>query len=44
MSQTGANADEWVYAKPGTEGLLAVGLAHVILSEKLRPAGAAGEA
>ena len=44
MSQTGANADEWVYAKPGTEGLLALGLAHVILSEKLRPAEAAGEA
>ncbi len=44
MSQTGANADEWVYAKPGTEGLLALGLAHVILKENLRPAGAAGEA
>ena len=44
MSQTGANADEWVYAKPGTEGLLALGIAHVILKEKLRPAGAAGEA
>ena len=44
MSQTGANADEWVYAKPGTEGMLALGLAHVILSEKLRPAAAAGEA
>ncbi len=44
MSQTGANADEWVYAKPGTEGLLAMGFAHVILKAKLRPAGAAGEA
>jgi len=44
MSQTGANADEWINAKPGTEGLLALGLAHVILSEKLRPADAAGEA
>ncbi len=44
MSQTGANADEWINAKPGTEGLLALGLAHVILSEKLRPAEAAGEA
>ena len=29
MSQTGANADEWVPAKPGTEGVLALGLAHV---------------
>jgi len=44
MSQTGANADEWVFAKPGTEGLLALGLAHVILNEKLRPAESAGEA
>jgi anaerobic selenocysteine-containing dehydrogenase len=44
MSQTGANADEWVYAKPGTEGLLALGIAHVILKEKRRPAGAAGQA
>jgi len=37
MSQTGANADEWVPAKPGTEGILALGLAHVILRDKLRP-------
>jgi anaerobic selenocysteine-containing dehydrogenase len=44
MSQTGANADEWVYARPGTEGLLALGLAHVILKGNLRPAAAAGQA
>ena len=44
MSQTGANADEWVPAKPGTEGVLALGLAHVILKEKLRTASAAGRA
>ncbi|HEV2214332.1 MAG TPA: molybdopterin-dependent oxidoreductase, partial [Terracidiphilus sp.] len=44
MSQTGANADEWVYSKPGTEGLLALGIAHVIMKENLRPAGSAGEA
>ena len=31
MTQTGANADEWVPARPGTEGVLALGLAHVIL-------------
>jgi menaquinone reductase, molybdopterin-binding-like subunit len=31
MSQTGANADEWVPVKPGTEGILALGIAHVIL-------------
>jgi len=36
MSQTGANADEWLPARPGTEGVLALGFAHVILREKLR--------
>ena len=40
MSLTGASADEWVPVKPGTEGVLALGLAHVILSNKLRPADA----
>src|SRR4029077_19092789 len=35
MSQTGASADEWVPCWPGTEGVLALGIAHVILSEKL---------
>ena len=44
MSQTGANADEWVPAKPGTEGAIALGLAHIILADKLRPASAAGRA
>ena len=44
MSQTGANADEWVPVTPGTEGVLALGLAHVILKEKLRPSDAAGRA
>ena len=44
MSQTGANADQWVPAKPGTEGALALGLAHVIMAAKLRPAGAGGQA
>lgn len=44
MSQTGANADEWVPAKPGTEGVLALGLAHVILKSKLRSASDAGHA
>ena len=38
MSQTGANADEWVPCKPGTEGILALGVAHVILSGKLTSA------
>jgi anaerobic selenocysteine-containing dehydrogenase len=44
MSQTGANADEWIPANPGTEGVLALGLAHVIIRDSLRPAPAAGRA
>jgi menaquinone reductase, molybdopterin-binding-like subunit len=44
ISQTGANADEWIPCVPGTEGLLALSIAHVILAEKLRPAGAASGA
>ena len=40
MSLTGGNADEFVPVKPGTEGVLALGLAHVILANKLRPADA----
>jgi anaerobic selenocysteine-containing dehydrogenase len=44
MSLTGASADEWVPVKPGTEGVLALGLAHVILKDKLIPADAAGRA
>ncbi|HEX3034562.1 MAG TPA: molybdopterin-dependent oxidoreductase [Thermodesulfobacteriota bacterium] len=30
LSLTGANADEWVPVKPGTEGFLALGIANVI--------------
>jgi anaerobic selenocysteine-containing dehydrogenase len=37
MSQTGANADEWIPCRPGMEGVLALGIAHVILADKLRP-------
>jgi len=44
MSQTGANADEWVPVRPGTEGVLALGLANVIMANKLRPAEAGGRA
>jgi anaerobic selenocysteine-containing dehydrogenase len=44
LSQTGANADEWIPALPGTEGLLALGLAHVIIRDNLRPLSAAGRA
>ena len=40
MSQTGASADEWVPINPGTEGVLALGIAHVIMRDQLRiPAG-----
>ncbi len=44
MSQTGANADEWLPIRPGTEGVLALGLAHVIIGERLRPQLIAGSA
>ena len=44
MSQTGANADEWVPVVPGTEGVLALGLAQVIVANKLRPADGAARA
>lgn len=44
MSQTGASADEWVAIRPGTEGVLALGMAHAILKAGLRPAAAAGRA
>jgi anaerobic selenocysteine-containing dehydrogenase len=41
FSMTAANADEWVWVRPGREGMLALGLAQVILSEGLAsPAGA----
>ena len=44
MSLTGASADEWVAVRPGTEGVLALGLAHAMIRDKLRPADAAGRA
>jgi anaerobic selenocysteine-containing dehydrogenase len=44
MSQTGANTDEWIPCRPGMEGALALGIAHVILSEKLAPQGAGSHA
>lgn len=44
VSQTGASADEWIYARPGTEGILALGLAHVIMEQKLHPMSDAGHA
>ena len=44
MSQTGANADESVPIRPGTEGVLALGLAHIIINERLRSGADAGSA
>jgi menaquinone reductase, molybdopterin-binding-like subunit len=44
MSQTGANTDEWIPCRPGMEGVLALGIAHVILSEKLAPQAAGSRA
>jgi anaerobic selenocysteine-containing dehydrogenase len=42
MSQTGANADEWLPIIPGSEGFFALGLAHELMARKLRPSDAAG--
>jgi len=42
MSQTGANADQWVPVRPGTDGVLALGLAHLLMAAKVvTPASAA---
>jgi molybdopterin-containing oxidoreductase family iron-sulfur binding subunit len=35
LSLTGMNADEWIAARPGTEGALALAMAQVILSQHL---------
>lgn len=35
MSLTGANADQWISPRPGTELYLALGMIHVILAENL---------
>ena len=35
LSNTAAQADKWIPIVPGTEGLLALGLAHVIVKESL---------
>lgn len=44
ISQTGASADQWIPARPGTEGELALGIAHVLVNDHLRPAAAAANA
>jgi len=37
LSLTGMSADEWIAAKPGTEFMLALAMAQVILAERLAP-------
>ena len=44
MTPTGGKADEWVPLRPGTDGVLALGIAHVIMTEGLAPPAAAGRA
>jgi anaerobic selenocysteine-containing dehydrogenase len=44
MSQTGGNADEWIAARPGSEGHLALAVAHVILNQHLAKGAVAGMA
>jgi anaerobic selenocysteine-containing dehydrogenase len=44
MSLTGANADEWVPTRPGTEGVLALGLAHAIMKAGVQKSSEAGRA
>ena len=39
MSLTGASADRWMPARPGSEGSLALGMARLILAESLFDAG-----
>ncbi|MDT5016920.1 MAG: hypothetical protein QOD39_3080 [Mycobacterium sp.] len=41
FSQTAANADEWLPVRPGAEGVLALSMAQVILSENLADADGA---
>src|SRR5512147_3215177 len=36
LSLTAASADRWMPAKPGSEGMLALGMAHYILAESLQ--------
>lgn len=41
FSMTAANADKWVYVKPGMEGVLALSIAQVIIADGLADEGAA---
>lgn len=44
LSMTAASADVFLRIAPGTEGLAALGIAHVMVREKLSPAAAAASA
>src|SRR5262245_26114488 len=44
MSQTGANADEFVAVKPGSEGVLALGMAHAMIKSGTHKTADAGNA
>ncbi len=44
MSQTGANADEWLPVKPGLEGAVALGIAHAIMKSGAKKPADAGQA
>src|SRR5262249_37792087 len=44
LSQTGASADTWLPIRPGTEGALALGLAHAIVKRGHAQPGLAGRA
>ncbi|HET7295603.1 MAG TPA: molybdopterin-dependent oxidoreductase, partial [Gemmatimonadales bacterium] len=37
LGLTGMSADEWIAAAPGTEGMLALAMAHVIVTQRLAP-------
>ncbi len=41
FSMTAANADKWIPVKPGTEGLLALSIAHVIVKDDMGDSAAA---
>ncbi len=44
MSLTAANADQWVSLRPGSEGILALGVAHLILNKGWHDPGLSNQA
>ncbi len=43
MSLTGANADEWIPARPGSEAILALAIAHILVRDGFYSGSDAGE-